>query len=1025
MKKKITRILNTFLAVLMIFTAMSTNLSAVAAEENSSNELSELDTVTELGSLTDVFPELSPENNGIATLGMTSIGTRYAKIFIPNQYGFDYISHLYVDGQTVFCIEPMALFTAGNEYTEDTKKWDELSEEQRQAIWEINYYGYSYPGHQTDKYYVATQIMIWSIVDKWYDPVTWDTNANYDISNEVATINSLRSKPQGRPSFANQTIKTGLNTPTTITDAKGVLSDYKITSGNGVTASANGNNLTVTITSENYDKQLTFKKNFSARDVNIIYGTGGMQRVIYLANRKDPTTNFKLNFDLLYADIEIEKQDVETGNQTQGDATFNGATFALKDMYGNTLETLTTNGSKVTSKKYPIGTSYKVCEVNAPTGYQNNDACTQVDLTYYGDNTPSKFTTVYTDKVIKGRIEIAKTVDVQLFSLFSSEINKPGVGFKFDVYLKSTGEKVTTLTTDEDGRAKTELLPYGLYVVKEQTKEGYEAIKPFEVMIDENEKTYFYNIYNDSLKAELNIYKTDSETGNRIPAAGAEFKIKDKDGKYVTQTVSYHSVYETDVFKTDENGAVHLPEPLVYGNYSIVEVKAPYGYVLKDTEIPFNVDGSSTEIFMNFDNKAQKGQITVEKFGEQFVNADFRGTEHGVMYTPIYEKTQLAGVTYEIKAKEDTIGEEGTIWYKAGDLVETIITGKDGKITSSKLPLGNYTLQEVETLPGFVLDETVYDVNIEYEGQLVEVVSKNFTVTNERQKLDVELTKTFEDEDPNAYKDVVFGVYTKSDIKIDDKVIIPVDSLVGTLTIDENGKNKEQLDLPIGDYYVKELETNVGFELNEDIHNFTFEYGDTTEETVNVKLDEITNTKRRLDLEVNKVDSKNHDHLLDGAIFEVYDKTTNEKVDTLMSGKFFIKSDKKDEEYEIATDENFENIVKTVKTDEENEIILDLDEGTYYSRKALEKNEDDIDSEFTVNSNPITKHVVKKGKAVFTDAIYGHEYEFKEIVAPTSYHLSDKSLAIEVIADKETNTLVYIFENDRIEVPNTGITLWN
>lgn len=526
MKKKITRILNTFLAVLMIFTAMSTNLSAVAAEENSSNELSELDTVTELGSLTDVFPELSPENNGIATLGMTSIGTRYAKIFIPNQYGFDYISHLYVDGQTVFCIEPMALFTAGNEYTEDTKKWDELSEEQRQAIWEINYYGYSYPGHQTDKYYVATQIMIWSIVDKWYDPVTWDTNANYDISNEVATINSLRSKPQGRPSFANQTIKTGLNTPTTITGAKGVLSDYKITSGNGVTASANGNNLTVTITSENYDKQLTFKKNFSARDVNIIYGTGGMQRVIYLANRKDPTTNFKLNFDLLYADIEIEKQDVETGNQTQGEATFNGATFALKDMYGNTLETLTTNGSKVTSKKYPIGTSYKVCEVTAPTGYQNNDACTQVDLTYYGDNTPSKFTTVYTDKVIKGRIEIAKTVDVQLFSLFSSEINKPGVGFKFDVYLKSTGEKVTTLTTDEDGRAKTELLPYGLYVVKEQTKEGYEAIKPFEVMIDENEKTYFYNIYNDSLKAELNIYKTDSETGNRIPAAVLNSKSK-------------------------------------------------------------------------------------------------------------------------------------------------------------------------------------------------------------------------------------------------------------------------------------------------------------------------------------------------------------------------------------------------------------------------------------------------------------------------------------------------------------------
>lgn len=395
------------------------------------------------------------------------------------------------------------------------------------------------------------------------------------------------------------------------------------------------------------------------------------------------------------------------------------------------------------------------------------------------------------------------------------------------------------------------------------------------------------------------------------------------------------------------------------------------------------------------------------------------------MYTPIYENTFLPGVTYEIKAQEDIVGEEGTVWYKAGDVVETIITGSDGKITSSKLPLGKYTLQEIETLPGYVLDETVYEVNLEYEGQLVEVVSKNYTMTNERQKLDLELTKTFEDEDPNAYKDVVFGVYTKEDFKIGDEIIIPIDSLVGVLTIDENGKNKEQLDLPVGNYYVRELETNVGFELNEDVHNFTFEYGDTAKETVKVKLDEINNVKRRLDLEVNKVDSKGHNHLLDGAIFEVYDKTTNEKVGTLMSGKFFLKSDKKDEIYEIATDKDFENIIKVVKTDEENVIVLDLDEGTYYSRKALEKNEDDIDPLFTMNFNPINKHVVKKGKAVFTDAIYGHEYEFKEIVAPTSYHLSDKTLAIEVITDKDTNTLVYIFENDRIEVPNTGISLWN
>ncbi len=86
-------------------------------------------------------------------------------------------------------------------------------------------------------------------------------------------------------------------------------------------------------------------------------------------------------------------------------------------------------------------------------------------------------------------------------------------------------------------------------------------------------KTYFYNIYNDTIKAELTIYKTDSETGKRIPAAGVEFKIKDADGNYVTQEVTYPKKYTTDVFKTDEDGSVHLPAPLKFGEYKLLKSK--------------------------------------------------------------------------------------------------------------------------------------------------------------------------------------------------------------------------------------------------------------------------------------------------------------------------------------------------------------------------------------------------------------------------------------------------------------------
>ena len=990
-----------FLSALVILNSFMNTMAINAEETNTENDL---DTITELGYLEDVFPDQIINENDVMMTDTTSYGTRYAMIYIENQYGFDYISHLYVGDKTVFCIEPMQLFVAGNDYVPDSAKWDELSETQRQAIWEINYYGYSYPGHESENYYVATQIMIWQVVTgNWYQPYYMDGSTTYDISNEVNEINNLRSTPQGRPSFNNQTIKMGLNTPVTLTDTKGTLSNYSVNSGNGIDASVNGNDLTVSITSENYDKTLTFSRNFGARDVNIIYGSGGYQRVIYLASRRDPSPNFKLNFELLYADIEVEKQDVETGTSTQGDATFNGATFAIKDSSGNTLETITTNGSKAKSKKYPVGTTLNVCEVAAPEGYLNNSTCNSVELKYSGDNTPSTFSTTIKDQVIKGRIEIAKTIDSQVDG---SHVDKPGKGFKFDIVSKTTNKTVATLTTDEDGKAISDYLPYGTYIVKEHRKEGYNILLPFEVQISQNNKTYFYNVYNDSIKAELTIYKTDAETGKRIPASGVEFKLKDSDGNYVSQTVTYPTKYETDTFITDENGSVHLPSPLKYGEYRIVEIKAPQGYVLKDTEIPVNVDGSSTEIFMNFDNTTQKGQVYVEKYGEMLSSVKESETDYGTLYTPIYEEKYLEGVTYEITAQEDIVTPEGTVWFNKGDVVDTFTTG-DGITTSSLLQLGKYSIKEVATQTGFVLDENTYDFDIEYAGQMIDVVEIKQAYVNKRQKLEFDITKTFEDEDKDAYKDVLFGVYSKNDITVDDKVIIPADGLVGTLTIDEDGKNVEQLDLPVGEYYVKELKTNVGFILDEEEHEFTFEYDeDTTKATVIVSM-ELHNEKRRLELDVNKVDKDHQDHFLNGAIFEVYDKTTNKYVTTLASGQLMIVGDSTDEEYEISKDEDFTKIVQTVKTDENKQITLDIDDGTYYSRK--------------VGSDDITKHVIKDGKAVLVDAIYGHEYEFKEIKAPTSYKLADKSKAYKVEADKDTDTVIYYFENERIVVPNTGV----
>lgn len=281
------------------------------------------------------------------------------------------------------------------------------------------------------------------------------------------------------------------------------------------------------------------------------------------------------------------------------------------------------------------------------------------------------------------------------------------------------------------------------------------------------------------------------------------------------------------------------------------------------------------------------------------------------------------------------------------------------------------------------------------------------TFTNQRQKLDLEVQKIFEDEGPNAYKDVVFGVYTKEDIKVGKETAIPKDALVGVFNLNEDGTNAQEFDLPIGDFYIKELETNIGYELDENQYDFTFEYENTNKEFVTVSIDPIHNNKRRLDLEITKVDKDNHDIFLSGAVFEVKDVTTGKDLGILASGKLALRGIEVGEEYEIALDEKFEHIIKTVKTDEEKEIILKISEGTYYTRK--------------VGTEEVTKHIIKDGKATLPDAIYGHEYEFKEIQSPTSYRLATSALVAKVVADRDTELVKYTFENERIKVPNTSV----
>lgn len=168
---------------------------------------------------------------------------------------------------------------------------------------------------------------------------------------------------------------------------------------------------------------------------------------------------------------------------------------------------------------------------------------------------------------------------------------------------------------------------------------------------------------------------------------------------------------------------------------------------------------------------------------------------------------------------------------------------------------------------------------------------------------------------------------------------------------------------------------------------------------------------RQLWARKNQIKEKNWFFVVTECESWIIDKTTNTNLGIVVSGKLAIKGDSANEEYEIAKDEDFSEIVQTVKTNDSKEIILDLDEGVYYSRKK--------------GSEEVSKHIVKDGHAVFANAIYGHEYEFKEIEAPSSYELSKEPFEVNVVADKDQDIITYTFKNNRVDIPNTGVWLWN
>lgn len=552
--------------------------------------------------------------------------------------------------------------------------------------------------------------------------------------------------------------------------------------------------------------------------------------------------------------LTVTKTDAET-KSAQGDATLAGAVYGIYNN-GKLVDKYTTdkNGSFTTSY-YVCGDNWTLKEIEPSEGYL-------LDETEYHIGVEAKKYTIennsismsVTEDILKGKISIIKHTDDG-----STKIETPEVGAEFQVYLKSSGSYTKakeserdTLICDEYGFAETKDLPYGTYTVH-QTKgwNGTEFIADFDVFISENNKTYKYLINNASLESYVKIVKVDSETGKQIPYAGAGFQIYDPNDKLVTMTYTYPEVTTIDTFYTNSDGYLITPETLPYGKgYSVVEVQAPYGYVLDSTPIYFDITAENTTeengvtiVKTEKKNTPQKGTITVEKTGEIFSNVTSSG-EKEIVYQPEYSLNGLSGAVFEIYADEDITTPDGTVRVKEDTLVDTVITGTNGKATSNEFYLGKYRVVEKTAPYGFVLNKTVNHIELTYSGQNEKVTNTSTSFTNDRQNVVIDLTKILEQDEKfnigsnDEILNASFGLYAGEDLKASNGTAIPKDGLLEIITCDEKGKATFTTDLPIGSYYVKEISTDSHYILSDKKYPVVFEYVGQDTATVHISVND-------------------------------------------------------------------------------------------------------------------------------------------------------------------------------------------
>lgn len=743
------------------------------------------------------------------TLVKERIGDLYTYYYDENfgRYRFLYLNKYLFGENYAYCIE-LGKYIDGNIYSYSTSFNDvNLSDSDLEYIKLVSFYGYDYPGHKTDRYYMAAQELIWIRLSNVY--VKWAVNMNSNdlvkVEEEKQIISNLVNNHYIKPSFDGSTIDIVKGESVTLTDTNNVVSNYESSSKY---ISIQGNTITI---DGNIDvDKISLTKKVDTDKVFLLYTNGTSQKMMS-SGRVAPVTS-KINLNILSGSITIHKKDIEKGDEAQGEGTLKGAKYNLYDNTGDL------KGTFITGKKEKIeGLSpgnYYLKEIEPSIGYKLDDTIHSISITK--DDLDVEVT-VY-EEVLKRKVDIFK-----VYSSLETGLLTPEEGIKFEIYDKDNN-LINSLITDKDGYMSI-VLPFGTYTLKQiTTTEGYEKIKDYQITIDEYDERPIYKVFTDAeIKSKVKIIKKDYDTKEIITNSDAKFKIYNvKTNEYVSFKIIYPEEKIVDTFEVT-NGIFITPDELPSGTYRLFEVDEKMnGYIYNDEGIEFKIGETSNFIYdsdlgkileVSFYNKKALGKIEIYKYGEDILYQND---------TYKYKEKLLKGVTFNLYSKED-IYQNNKLIYSKDDLIKEFTTDENGYSMIDNLPLGNYYLKEISSSGSNAVNDITYNISLAYKDQYTEKVINDLDIYNYIRKGKIIINK-YDKETNTPVPNTLFEIR-----KNDNTVIYKgYTDINGQIIID---------DLKYDDYYLAETESSTGYKLLEEKIPFTI---DKEETTINIYNERIT-----------------------------------------------------------------------------------------------------------------------------------------------------------------------------------------